>query len=99
MPPLAYEIGLRPWEWWRLTPREFGDMVEGYVAAERRRDYRAAVVVSAIYNTVRDPRKRRRPFTPEDFLRGEKPARRVQAPEEMLEVVKRLQAAFGGELR
>lgn len=37
MEPLAYgELGLKPWEFWRLTPREFDLCVAGFKRREDR---------------------------------------------------------------
>ena len=35
---------------------------------EQRLNYRAAMVVAAIYNVNRDPKKRKKPYTPEEIL-------------------------------
>jgi len=99
MPALAYEMGLLPWDWWRLTPREFEASALQYIEVAGRRTHEVAVIVAAIYNTTRT--KKRQPlFTPEDFLssggKPVQPTRHVQTPEEMLAVVKRLHALFGG---
>ena len=91
-------MGLRPWEFGRLTPLEFERMVRGYGEATYRQDYRMAVLVAAIYNLGRDPNKRRHPFSPDDFLArpGAARQRKAQTPEEMLAVVTSLHNAFGG---
>lgn len=102
MPALAYEMGILPWDWWRLTPREFEAAALGHVAVASRRTYEVAVIVAAIYNTTRAT-NRQPLFTPEHFLSGggkpAQPARLAQTPEEMLAVVKGLHVAFGGEPR
>ena len=33
-----------------------------------REQYNVAIILSAIYNTVRDPKRKSKPFVPEDFL-------------------------------
>jgi hypothetical protein len=38
-------------------------------------EYRAALVASVMANTARNPKKRRKPFAPKDFMRKERPTR------------------------
>jgi hypothetical protein len=70
-----------------------------------RQDLHAAMVVSAIANVNRDPKKQKRPYSPNDFMPNfggplpTSPAtqgRGRQTPGQMLEIVKMLNAAFGG---
>ena len=56
-------------------------------------NYRAAMVVAAIYNVNRDPKKRKKPYTPEEIL-GEK----KQTSGDMLEMAKSLTVIHGGEV-
>ena len=57
--------------------------------------YRAAFIVSSIYNVNRDSKRHPEQFRPEDFMA--KRATCKQTPEAMLEMVKHLHAAFGGK--
>jgi hypothetical protein len=71
-----------------------------------RQDIQAAMIVSAIANVNRDPKKQKRPYSPNDFMpkfdQNPHPAspaaqgRGRQTPGQMLEIVKMLNAAFGG---
>ena len=54
----------------------------------------SACIVAAIYNVNRDPKKRKKPYTPFDFMPKEKVEK---SPEELLEQVKILHRMFGGE--
>jgi hypothetical protein len=38
-------------------------------------EYRAALITSTVANTARNPKKRRRPFKPADFMRKERPSK------------------------
>ena len=66
MPALAYEIGLRPWEFDRLTPLEFEQMVDGY---RKRRDRDWYQVAWMVAHLLAPHRKRgQRALTPEKLL-------------------------------
>jgi len=56
-------------------------------------------VVCAIYNVNRDTQKHPKPFTPQDFIPSKvRVQKKSQSPEEMLTMVRMLNAAFGGEV-
>ncbi len=74
--------------------REFDALLKRRNANQEADTYRAAFIVSSIYNVNRDPKSHPDPFRPEDFI-GRKKAK--QTPEEMLEMVKGLHAAMGGK--
>ncbi len=80
---------------WGITLRQFMLLLDRRNAQIKREDRNLAEVLAAIYNTVRDPKKR--PLTGKDFMPSEK-RRKVQTPEEMLSVVKAMHRAFGGEV-
>ena len=88
-------MGLTPGEFWRLTPRTWGVLVEGYKERERRLDYRNGLLCAVIANCQRDPKKGR-PFQPQDFMPID---RREQSVQEQVAVAKALTLAFGGEVR
>ncbi len=46
--PIAYEIGLKPWEFEQLQPGEFMLMLEAENRRQREQDYRAAYFLSYI---------------------------------------------------
>lgn len=47
--PIAYDIGLKPWEFWRLTPAELDALVEAAHRREEREAYRAAWLACHVY--------------------------------------------------
>ena len=86
-------MGIKPAEFWCLTFAEMRLIAEGYNERERNKNYRAAMIVAAIYNVNRDPKKRKKAYTPEEIL-GEK----KQKPEEMMEMAKDLTVIHDGEV-
>lgn len=56
-------MGLRPWEFWRLTPAELEEQVEGYRVREEREWYRTAWL--ACYVLAPHTKKK---LTPEKLL-------------------------------
>ena len=60
---------------------------------EYRNNYRAAMVVSAIYNVNRDPKKRKKPYTPDEILGVKKDEQK----RDMLETAKQWVAVKEGE--
>lgn len=75
-----YDLGLASDAFWRLTPRRFAALCARRRGDVRRADQRAALVACLIANANRDVKKRRRPFTVEDFMPGED--RPAQSPEQ-----------------
>ena len=69
-------------------------MIDGYQERERRDNYRAAMVVAAIYNVNMDTKKRKKPYTPAEILGETK-----QKPVDMVETAKTLTEFYGGEVR
>lgn len=67
--PLAYEAGLRPWEFWRMTPAELAAFLEGHKRREERALERAAWMMAHHYN-MHIPRGKPRPSI--DKLLGRK---------------------------
>jgi len=56
-----------------------------------REQYNVAVIISAIYNTVRDPKKKSKPFMPEDFL-----PKKPKTTDDLINEVKAITGMFGG---
>jgi len=75
--------------------REYEALLERRDSGREFKLYNSAAVVCAIYNVNRDTKRHPDPFTPEEFL-GKKKDQGKQTPEQMLEMVKVLHAAFGG---
>ena len=69
-------------------------LIDGYQERERRDNYRAAMVVAAIYNVNIDTKKRKKPYTPAEILGEDK-----QKPADMLDTAKTLTEFYGGEVR
>ena len=46
---MAYEMGLRPWEFQRMTPAEFAQVVAGYERRQEREWERVAWLVMHMY--------------------------------------------------
>lgn len=67
---MAYEMGLRPWEFQRMTPAEFTQAVEGYHRRQEREWERTAWLVQHMY--VPHLKKGKKPPTI-DALLGRKP--------------------------
>ncbi len=88
-------MGLSEVEIKNILPAEFGALVDRWNAEQERLNFRAAFIVSAIYNTIRDPKKKSKPFAPEDFI-GKQQQKEAKTPEEMLQTVMALNAALGG---
>ena len=69
-------------------------LMQGYNERERNDNYRAAMVVAAIYNVNRDQKKKKEPYTPAEILGETK-----QKPVDMVETAKTLTEFYGGEVR
>ena len=77
-----------------MTFAEMKVMMEGFSERERRDNYRAAMIVAAIYNVNMDSKKRKNPYTPAEILGEDK-----QRPTDMLATAKTLTEFYGGEVR
>lgn len=89
-----YNLGLSEREFWKLTPAQFYALSQRHKQERELKMLDSASIVAAIYNVNRDPKKRKRPFSPYDFMPKEKVEK---SPEELLEQVKILHRMFGGE--
>jgi hypothetical protein len=82
-----------------LSPAEFFKYTEGYRKKERNDLYGFALVSSMIAEVNRDRKKRRKPYTPKDFMpQPGAGTRKKQTAQEMFSIVKMLNAAFGGTI-
>ncbi len=63
---------LRPWEYWRLTPAELGEMLVGSAARDEKEWERAAFIVSSLMNV--SGKLLKKPVTVDQLL-GRKPKR------------------------
>lgn len=57
---------MRPWEFWRMTPGEFGAVAHGYAVRSAREWHRAAFIVAGMVNAWRA--KHAKAVQPEDLL-------------------------------
>lgn len=66
---------------------------------EDRADLRAGIIASTIANANRDPDKRKKPFTPAEFMPDfeVKPEEKQQTWQDQKMIVEMLNAAFGGK--
>ena len=86
------EFGLTPDDAWRLTVEEYNYLAECFKNREDRSNYRAAMIMSAVYNVNRGKERKNKPFTPEEILGIKKDAKT-----DMLENARRWVAAKEGE--
>ena len=63
-------------------------MSRRYIGEQRRLDARSALICAMLANINRDPKKRSKAFTVEDFMPKYEKEREVKSAEEMLETVK-----------
>ena len=78
-------------DFWGLSARDFMRLVKRFEAKIERDSYNVAIIISAIYNTVRNEKKRSNPYTPEDFLPKKK-----KTQQELLNQAKSLNEMFSG---
>lgn len=67
------DLGLSRGEFWELTLRQFGAMMDRFVDREIRHERRTGMLAALYANAHRDEKARSEPFTVEDFapaLRG-----------------------------
>lgn len=79
----------------KLTPEEFREVVEGWKIREEREDRRIGRLCSLIANVNRNPKKRSKAFTEEDFIPKAK-VKKKQTNDEMMSMVLAMNKAYGG---
>jgi len=82
----------------RVSSRELSEWAAFFTLEpwpEAKADIRTGIIASTVANTGRDPKKRRRPFKPSEFV-PQWEERQEQGWEEQLRIVERLNAAFRG---
>jgi hypothetical protein len=92
------ELGLKPDEFWALTLDEFCRMAAGY---QRRHTHRLNELLYASWHAEAFARQERLPSLESVLLDAEceNQPKREQSAEEMLTVVKMLNAALGGDMK
>lgn len=73
--------------------------ITAYIEREKRFDLRAGVVATTIANVNRDPKKRARPYRPQDFFNTLTPEKREQTPEQQQKALQLVAMAAGGKVR
>jgi hypothetical protein len=88
---LAFQIGIDPLTFWELTPHELSILVDAF--KEKTKREQEFQVVTA-YLTAYWHRVKKMPSMKEILKESE--VKKKKTPEQMLDVVKQLNAAFGG---
>lgn len=81
-----------------MSSREFAEWMAYYTLEPfgvEREDLRAAIVASTIANANRDPKKKRQPYEPADFM-PQFEEKKALSPEDLKAKVEVLNALFGG---
>lgn len=92
----VYDFRLSDEQFWKLTPAQFWALSRRHDHAVRHGDLHAGIIASTVANCNRDPKRKKEPFSPRDFMPSygdEKPegAGGGMSPEQILEFMK---AAF-----
>lgn len=87
-------------EFWGLTLAQFNALAKEYASEQEWQNHRAALICAVIANANRDPKKHKA-FQPKDFMpkKEEKKERKELTGEQMLDRLKMVTAAFGGEVK
>lgn len=79
-----------------LNLKRFNALVKRYSLDLERQYHHAGLICSVLANIYRDPKKRKKPYTAQDFMpRKEKPR---QTAEEMMRNAKAIVKSLGGEI-
>lgn len=76
-----YDLGLGEEEFWRLSPRQFGALLERHNEEQRKEDWRAGMIAATIANALRG--KKGKAYQAEDFM-----PRKAQTWQEQLAIAK-----------
>lgn len=79
---------------WQLTPHELSILTNAYVERMKREQDQQIIIayLNAYWHRVKKMPNLK------DVLHGKEKEKRKKSPEEMLEIVKQLNAAFGGQV-
>jgi len=91
-----YDLNLIEDDFWGLTLKEFNALAERHESNQEWLNYRTALVCAVLANTSRDPKRKRQPFVPDDFMPRKEHV--GQTPGQMFAAVQLLNAAFGGSI-
>lgn len=89
-------MGLTEEQFWNLTLAQFDALVKRKLLEKEWQDFRAGLICSTMVNLLKDPKKRKR-YTPEDFMPGKKKTNTGKNWRKQLALVEILNVAFGGK--
>jgi len=92
-----YCLRLSEKEFWSLTVAQFNSLAKEYSREQKALNYRAALVCSILAEANRNRKKRKKPYTPSDFMPKKKKAKLTG--EQMMEQIKAVNIALGGEVK
>ena len=86
-----------------MTLREFTTYFEQQINAKKDEfkvhERFSARICAMVANVNRDTKKRRKPYSEDDFISGAKGSNGTMTPEQMAEVLKGVTIALGGEVK
>lgn len=85
----------------RVSSRELAEWAAYYALepfGDARADLRAGIVASTVANTARDPKKRRQPFQPDEFMPQFRQQKQAQTVEEQQAIARQFAAAGLGRI-
>jgi hypothetical protein len=91
---VAFTIGIDPITFWQITPIELGIAVTAF---NKKRELENEQNIVNAYLSAYWHRIKKMPSLKE--VLGKKPSSKLQSPEEMLNIVKALNEAFGGTVK
>lgn len=87
---------------YELTPVELHVMIAGEVEKRKQEDkaknIRAGIIAAAIYEVNRNPKKRKKPYTWEDFFPEKPQPKPKQTPEQIKSICKSICKTLGGKI-
>ena len=84
----VYTLHLSSNEFWHLTLAQFDALVRQHIEEQKKLDSRTALICTVLANINRNPKKKSKSFTVEDFMPKYEKAKETKSAEEMLETVK-----------
>lgn len=98
----VYFIGLLPCDFMKMTLNEIYEVYEHRMKRieydNKANDMRTARICSLIANINRDSKKRRKPFTEDDFMPKKKIEKKEQSIDQMASILRLITKANGGQV-
>ena len=91
-----YDLNLSEDDFWYLTLKEFNALSTRFKENQKWLNYRAAMICAVVANTVRNPKKKSRAWTPDDFMPTKE--RRYMTDQQMFAQVQAINAILGGKV-